>query len=85
MTKKFSVILMANENNCAVKQVSQNTYSQINDMKNAGENDEKIVKSLVELATTETNVVTNGVTKSEAIDYALDTGEKYVILKAFTT
>jgi hypothetical protein len=83
MTKKYSVILMENENSCAVKQVSQNTYDQIHNMKHRGENDAKITKSMTELGSTEDNIVINGVSRSEAIEYALDDGEDYVIIKAF--
>lgn len=83
MKKKYSAILMENENSCAVKQISQNTYDQINNMIDRGENDAKILKSITELNATEDNIVINGVTKSEAIDCALDQGEHYVVLKAF--
>ncbi|MBC2580017.1 hypothetical protein [Clostridium sp. DJ247] len=83
MTKKYSVVLMEDENNCAVKQVSQNTYDQMTRMRSRGESDSKILKSLVELDTTEDNIVINGVTKSEAIDYALDEGQDYLVLQAF--
>lgn len=85
MTKKYSVILMENENSCAVKQVSQNTYDQIHNMKRRGENDAKITKSMTELNSTEDNIVINGVSRSEAIEYALDDGEDYVIVTAFDT
>ena len=85
MTKKYSVILMANEDLCAVKQVSKNTYDQINKMKHRGENDAKITKSLTELNTMEDNITINGVNKNEAIQYASDQGENYVIIKAFDT
>ncbi|MCT8978221.1 hypothetical protein N4T77_16660 [Clostridium sp. CX1] len=85
MAKKYSVILMQDENSCAVKQISQNTFDQIHDMKKSGENDAKIVKSLTEINTTEDNIVINGVSRSEAIDYALDDGADYVIIKAFDT
>lgn len=83
MTKKYSVVLMENENSCAVKHISQNTYDQIKNMKSRGENDAKITKSMTELDTTEDNIVINGVSRSEAIEYALDNGADYIIVKAF--
>jgi hypothetical protein len=85
MTKKYSVVLMANENLCTVKQVSKNTYDQINNMKDRGEKDAKITKSLTELDFMEDNITMNGVSKSEAIQYALDEGDDYIIIKAFDT
>lgn len=83
MKKKYSVIMMADEYSCAVKQVSKNTYDQMQDMLARGENDAKILKSLTELNTSENNILINGITKNDAVDYALSNGDDYVILKAF--
>lgn len=85
MAKHYSIVLMYDLHNCAVKQVSKNTYDQIQDMINRGQDDETIVKSLTEVNTTEDNIVINGVTKEEAIECALDEGEDFIILQAFTS
>lgn len=85
MRESYSVILMNDPFNCAVKQISKNTYDQIQDMRKRGQTDETIVKSLTEINTTEDNIVINGATKDEAIECAKDEGESYVILKAFTS
>lgn len=84
MSKKYSVIIVEHEDNCAVKQISQNTFDQAKKMISKGESDHKILKSLVELDTTEDNIVMNGVTKNDAIEYALDQGEQYFVLQPFT-
>jgi hypothetical protein len=83
MGKKYAAILMHDENTCAVKQISQNTYDQATRMLSRGESDHKVLKSLVELDTTEDNVVISGVTKNQAIDRALHQGEDYFIINAF--
>lgn len=85
MNKHYCVVLMYDAHNCAVKQVSKNTYDQIQDMLKRGQSDETIVKSLTEINTMEDNIVINGVTKTEAIDYALSDGEDYIILQGFTS
>jgi hypothetical protein len=85
MRNHYSVVLMYDQHNCAAKQVSKNTYDQIMDMKERGESDETIVKSLTEINTMEDNIIINGVTKQEAIEYALNDSENYVILQAFTS
>lgn len=83
MAKQYCVILMENEQNCAVKRVSKNTYSQIRNMMDRGENNATILKSMVELNTREENIVINGVTQEQAVKYALEAGEDYVFIQAF--
>jgi hypothetical protein len=83
MAKQYCVILMENEQNCTVKRVSKNTYSQIRNMMDRGENNATILKSMVELNTREENIVINGVTQEEAVKYALEAGEDYVFIQAF--
>ena len=85
MRNHYSVVLMYDAHNCAVKQISKVTYDQMVDMKKRGESDETIVKSLTEINTTEDNIVLNGVTIEEAEERAQDEGERYVILQAFTS
>lgn len=85
MRENYSVILMNDPYNCAVKQISKNTYDQIQDMRKRGQTDETIVKSLTEINTTEDNIVINGVTKNEAIECAKDEGQDYIVLQAFTS
>ncbi|MFL0267594.1 hypothetical protein [Candidatus Clostridium radicumherbarum] len=85
MKEHYSVILMNDPYNCAVKQISKNTYDQIQDMRRRGQTDETIVKSLTEINTMEDNIVINGATKDEAIERAKDEGEDYIILQAFTS
>lgn len=85
MKKHYSVVLMYDLHNCAVKQISKNTYDQIQDMKRRGESDETIIKSLTEINTMEDNIVLNGVTIEEAEERAQGEGENYVVLQAFTS
>lgn len=85
MSEKYSVILMNDPYSCAVKQISKNTYDQIQDMRKRGQTDETIVKSLTEINTMEDNIVINGVTKNEAIECAKDEGQDYIVLQAFTS
>lgn len=83
MAKDFAVILVEDEESCSVKKVSKNTFDQINDMISEGEDDLDIIDSIVELNTTEDNIVANGLTKDEAIEYAEDISDDYVILEVF--
>lgn len=83
MKEHYSVVLMYDAHNCAVKQISKNTYDQIQDMRKRGQSDETIVKSLTEINTMEDNIVINGVTKQEAVDCALEEGQDYIILQGF--
>lgn len=83
MAKEFAVILVEDEESCAVKKVSQNTFDQIRDMLGDGEDDLDIVDSLVELSTTEDNIVANGLSKDEAMEYASDISSDYVVLEVF--
>lgn len=85
MKKHYSVVLMYDVHNCAVKQISRNTYDQIQDMKKRGASDETIIKSLTEINTMEDNIVLNGVTIEEAEERAQGEGENYVVLQAFTS
>lgn len=85
MKKHYSVVLMYDLHNCAVKQVSRNTYDQILNMKERGIDDETIIKSLTEINTMEDNIVINGITKEEAEERAQDEGQDYVVLQAFTS
>jgi hypothetical protein len=83
MKKEFSVIMVEDEDNCAVKKVSQNTFDQINNMLEEDEDPLDIVDSIVELHTTEDNIVANGLSKEEAIEYAEDISENYVVLEIY--
>jgi hypothetical protein len=74
---------MYDAHNCAVKQISKNTYDQIKDMQKRGQSDETIVKSLTEINTMEDNIVLNGATIAEAEQRAQDEGENYVVLQGF--
>jgi cobalamin biosynthesis Co2+ chelatase CbiK len=85
MKEHYSVVLMFDAHNCAVKQISKNTYDQIKDMQARGQDDETIVKSLTEINTMEDNIVINGVTIEEAEHCARDEGQDYVVLQAFTS
>lgn len=80
MKDKYSVIIVDDGNSCTVKQVSRNTYDQIHNMMKKGSDDMKILNSLTEINTTEDNIVLNGVSKNEAIDYLSDSGQNYVIV-----
>lgn len=83
MKNHYSVVLMFDAHNCAVKQISKNTYDQIKDMQTRGQSDETIVKSLTEINTMEDNIVLNGVTIQEAEERAQGEGQDYVVLQAF--
>jgi hypothetical protein len=83
MGKEFVVILVEDEESCAVKKVSANTFDQIKDMLGDGEDDLEIVDSIVELSTTEDNILANGLSKEEAVDYAKDISDDYVVLDVF--
>ncbi len=83
MRNHYSVVLMYDAHNCAVKQVSKNTYDQIKDMQKRGKSDETIVKSLTEINTMEDNIVLNGATIEEAEARALEVGENYVVIQGF--
>jgi hypothetical protein len=83
MGKEYVVILVEDEESCAVKKVSGNTFDQIKDMLGDGEDDLEIVDSVVELSTTEDNIVANGLSKDEAIEYARDVSDDYVVLEVF--
>jgi hypothetical protein len=52
-------------------------------MMGEGEDDLEIVDSIVDLSTTEDNIVANGLTKEEALEYAKDISEDYVVLEVF--
>lgn len=83
MKKDCTVILVDNEESCSVKRVSKNAFDQINNMIVKGEDDLHIINSIVELNTTENNTLTNGLKKDEAIDYAENASDEYVILRVF--
>jgi hypothetical protein len=83
MAKDYAVILVEDEESCAVKKVSSNTFDQIKDMLGDGEDDIDIVDSIVDLSTTEDNIVANGLSKEEAVEYAKDISEDYVMLEVF--
>jgi hypothetical protein len=83
MAKEYAVVLVEDEESCSVKKVSKNTFDQIKDMLGDGENDLDIVESIVELNSTEDNIVANGLNKDEAIEYAEDVADDYVILEVF--
>jgi hypothetical protein len=83
MKNEFSVILVEDEDNCAVKKVSQNTFDQINNMLEEDEDPMGIVESIVELHSTEENIIANGLSKEEAIEYAEDISENYVIIEVY--
>lgn len=84
MRKHYNVILMYDDYNCAIKQISKNTYDQIQDMKKRGESDKSIIKSLTEINTVEDNIIINGATIEEAKCRAQDEGEDFIVLKNFT-
>jgi hypothetical protein len=81
--KEFSVIVVEDEESCAVKKVSQNTFDQINNMLEDNEDPVDIMESIVELGTTEDNIVANGLSKEEALEYAQDISDNYVVLEVF--
>ncbi|WP_163192961.1 hypothetical protein [Clostridium thermarum] len=83
MPKEYVVVLAEDEDSCAVKKVSQNSFYQIKDMLGDGEDAVTIVESIVELSTTENNILKNGLNKEEAIEYAEDVSDDYVVLEVY--
>lgn len=83
MAKEYAVILVEDEDSYAVKKVSGNSFDQIKDMIGEGEDDLDIISSIVDLSSTEDNILANGLTKEEAIEYAQDISDDYVMLEAF--
>lgn len=83
MPKEYVVVLAEDEDSCAVKKVSQNSFNQIKDMIGDGEDDLTIVESIVELSTTEDNILKNGLTKDEATEYAEDMSDDFVVLEIY--
>ncbi|WP_139904666.1 hypothetical protein [Clostridium thermarum] len=83
MPKEYVAVLAEDEDSCAVKKVSQNSFYQIKDMLGDGEDAVTIVESIVELSTTENNILKNGLTKEEAIEYAEDVSDDYVVLEVY--
>ncbi|NLZ48239.1 MAG: hypothetical protein GX895_05515 [Clostridiales bacterium] len=79
--KEYAVILVENEDTCSIKKVSQNSFNQIKDMKSRGKDDPSIVKSIVELNTREDNIISNGLTKQEAIEQADKIGCDFLSLE----
>ena len=82
MKQKYSIIIVDDNNSCTVKQVSQNTYDHIHNMIKKDADDMKILNSLTEITTTEDNILLNGVSTNEAIDYLSDAGQNYVIVRS---
>lgn len=83
MGKECVVILVEDEESCAVKKVSSNTFDQIKDMLDDGDDGLEIVDSIVELSTTEDNIIANGLSKEEAVEYVKDISDRYVVLDVF--
>jgi hypothetical protein len=83
MPKEYVVVLAEDEDSCAVKKVSKNSFSQIKDMIGDGEDDLTIVESIVELSTSEDNILKNGLTKDEATEYAEDMSDEFVVLEIY--
>lgn len=83
MSKDYAVVLVEDEESCSVKRVSKNSFDQIKDMVDDGETGVEIVNSIVELSTTEDNIVANGLDKNEAVEYAEDIADDFVILELF--
>lgn len=79
--KEYAVILVENQDTCSIKKVSQNSFNQIKDMKNRGKDDLTIVKSIVELNTSEDNIISNGLTKKEAFEHADQMGCDFLSLE----
>lgn len=83
MAKEYTVILVEDEDSCALKKVSENSFYQIKDMIGDKEDDLTIIDSIVELDTTEDNFISNGLSKEEAEEYAKEISDDYVILEAY--
>lgn len=83
MAKEYTVILIEDEDSCAIKKVSENSFYQIRDMLGDSEDDLTIIDSIVELDTTEDNIISNGLTREEAEEYAKEISDDYIILEAF--
>jgi len=79
--KDYAVILVENEDTCSIKKVSQNSFYQIKDMKERGKDDGAIVKSIVELNTSEDNIISNGLSKKEAIEHVDKMGCDFLSLE----
>lgn len=83
MAKEYAVVLMEDEESCAVKKVSADSFYQIKDMLNEGEDDIQIIDSIRELTDIEENVLANGLTKQEAHEYAKDISDDFVVLDVY--
>jgi hypothetical protein len=83
VAKEYLVVLAEDEDSCAVKKVSENTYYQVKDMIDEGDDDLHIIESMVELNTTEDNFLANGLSKDEAIEFAEDITHNYVVIEAY--
>ena len=83
MDKDFVVILVEDEEFCTIKKVSKNTFDQVNDMISRGEDDIEIFDSIMELSTSEEKNIANGLSKEDAIEYAKDISDNYIILEVF--
>ena len=83
MDKDFVVILVEDEEFCTIKKVSINTFDQVNDMISRGEDDIEIFDSIMELSTSEEKNIANGLSKEDAIEYAKDISDNYIILEVF--
>lgn len=79
--KEYAVILVDNTETCSIKKVSENSFYQIKDMKCRGKDDPSIVKSIVELSTSENNIISNGLSKEEAIERADQIGCEFLSLE----
>ena len=80
---QHGVLLMTDEYTYTVKKVDQPTYDLIRKMKDKGENDIKIINSLVQLEVRRENTLGIGLNRNEAIEKALESTEDYVILRSY--
>ena len=83
MDKDFVLILVEDEEFCTIKKVSINTFDQVNDMISRGEDDIEIFNSIMELSTSEEKNIANGLSKEDALEYAKDISNNYIILEVF--
>ena len=83
MDKDFVLILVEDEEFCTIKKVSINTFDQVNDMISRGEDDIEIFDSIMELSTSEEKNIANGLSKEDALEYAKDISNNYIILEVF--
>ena len=83
VSKDFVIVLVEDEESCTVKKVSKNTFDQVSDMVSRGEDDIEILDSMVELSTSEENIIANGLSKEEALEYAKDISDDYIMLDVF--